>query len=448
MTRQPDPSPSGNLFEDDPALRASLRFYWGAELYAEREGELRRFGAAAAKLEGHSEAARLIHESGILALHSEPGNSVEQFALLYLASQRAQARDVIPLAAATAAMKALARDDSDDLRYRYMGGLLHSKYDLALRSAIVRSPAQTQIDARPAGEEENSWVLTGGHLPCANPDADLILLKAPQGFFLIPRVLENEQPNGMVVCELGSGLPSVRLENAAAYRLGAFEDSERNWRETVETPLRLYGVVVRAGMMRRLGGAVARNSNLSSVVPEFIGSTLAGAFYLAYLDDLIEVGLALKEGLIFVHLMSAILSLAARIRVNQILELVKQSKSLEGGMDSGMIEMFLAGIRELDQTEGDIQRLAADARAQLCIPPAAKLCAHYLHKLIEEMRSRPAAPPMENIDLQCARLMSWLDGFAQNPSVFSETAVVEPLREAGELFGWVCFCSEGGACEA
>lgn len=298
LDAQPD-----NFFSADPLLRHLLA---RAELGAEREEALRRFGAVAAgpldaavrennlaanlpaldawdgigrptagfaHHPSYHRAGELIYGSGIMAAYAtRPNPHRFILSMFYLSSHVGEGGHNCPLACTAGAIRALQALGTDEQRERFLPGLLDPSYADHLAAAQFLTEVQGGSDvganacvAHP--RDDGGWSIRGEKWFCSSADADLFVLTARPdgatdgtrglGLFLAPRLLDGV-PNGFGYRRLKDKLGTrtmvtaeMDLADLRAETLGPIEDGFRNTMELVIDTSRLYNAFGCAGLAHR-----------------------------------------------------------------------------------------------------------------------------------------------------------------------------------------------------
>lgn len=199
-----------------------------------------------------------------------PWPSLAKYALTYLFAQ-SEFGLLCPINMTDSLTRTIRQYASSELLERYLPRLLADDPAEMFQGAMFMTErfagsdvGATLTRAIPEGQH---WRLWGDKWFCSNADADLALVLArPEGagagsrglgLFLLPRVLEDGQPNGYRIVRLKDKLgtramPSgeIRLEGAIAYLVGDLGQGFKQMAEMVNQS-RLSNGVRSAGMMRR-----------------------------------------------------------------------------------------------------------------------------------------------------------------------------------------------------
>src|SRR5262245_11625364 len=289
-----------NYYGTDRHLQNILEFYWGTDrlrLHAERLStfggqaativdqavrnanlfsnlpRLERYAATGDRIEDvvhspdHDLAGRYIYGSGAMSVYAEPGNNLLALALFYLSSYNGEAGHNCPLACTAGIIKTLQGVGSDELKEKFIAGLLDPDYDRRLHGAQFLTEVQggsdvgaNAVTARPLDEKHNKWLINGEKWFCSNVTADLALITArpvgaPEGtrglgLFLLPQRLDDCLPNGIFIRRLKDKLGTrslataeVDFHDAIAYQIGESGGGFAQAVEFVINTSRLYIVV-------------------------------------------------------------------------------------------------------------------------------------------------------------------------------------------------------------
>ncbi len=357
----------GNFFHATPQIRRLLERLAGAEALDRWASHLDRFGKVAATVldeaaivnnrahnlprldrwsdigertedvEHHPSnhvCGRSIYQDGrVIAVYEEPPANLLAQTLFWLSSHVGEAGHNCPVACTAGIARALQGAASDELRDRYLPGVLSDRYEDRLDGAQFLTEVQGGSDvgantvrAEADGEAYGTtrWRIFGEKWFCSNADADLILMTARVddgaygtgglGLFLVPRRLNDGTPNGYTLRRLKDKLgtrsmPSAEIDfdGAVAYAIGDVADGFKHVMTWVINTSRLYNTVGCAGIARRAhlvakGYAEARRAFGQPIaaypmVQEMLAHTYAtsaaltaGALDLANTLDLVEGG--------------------------------------------------------------------------------------------------------------------------------------------------------------
>ncbi len=395
-----------NFFTSDTNLQAVLRRYMGAEAYAAAEASFVELGAQAAttldeaaKIEdrignhprlerwtglgerieqiefhpNHDVAGELIWGSGILALQSEPGRTVEQMGLYYLITHNGEAGHMCSLACTSGLIRALQQVADAATQAKFLAPLLDTNYETMQHGAQFLTEVQGGSDVganavQATQAEDGTWRIDGEKWFCSNINADQFLMTARAtdrdgtrglGLFLVPRTLDDGSTNGFYIRRLKDKLGTRTLASAeldfkdcVAYPVGAVEEGFKNVVMLVLNTSRLMNAVACAGAIRRtlieagnyvchreaFGTTIASYPMVQEAVADLVSETYAATsstFYLAHLLDKIETGQASESEAQAYRLL---------VNVNKYLTSIRASEMIHRGIEvlggNGAIESF------------------------------------------------------------------------------------------------------------
>jgi alkylation response protein AidB-like acyl-CoA dehydrogenase len=300
---QPD-----NFFARDVNLQRALEFYWGAELYRKHVFSLNaagkemattvdrlvtvsaeeanlprlvRYNAQGERVEtivfhpDHHEAGRQIYGTGMMSCYGSPGNNLLSLSLFYLSAQNGEAGHNCAVACTAGLLKAIRDIGTDELRRRYLPGLMDPDYESCYKGAQFLTEVQGGSDvgandlrARRLDAGSGTWLLNGEKWFCSNAAADLTLVTARipgqgagtqgLGLFIVPRVLDDGRLNGVYIQRLKQKLGTrsldtaeVHFEDAVAFALGPMQAGFKNAMTYVINTSRVYNAMAAAGSARR-----------------------------------------------------------------------------------------------------------------------------------------------------------------------------------------------------
>jgi acyl-CoA dehydrogenase len=367
---------SVDFYGTDLHLRNVLEFYWGADrlrAHAERLSNfgqeaamivdpavrranlaenlprLDRYSATGARTEDvahsadHHLAGRYIYGSGAMSVYAEPESNLLALALFYLSSYNGEAGHNCPLACTAGVIKTLQNAGDEKLKKKYLPRLLDPDYVTRFHGAQFLTEIQGGSDvganacvATLVDAAEKKWLINGEKWFCSNVTADLALITArPEGsvsgtkglgLFLVPRRLDNGEPNGIYIRRLKDKLGTkslataeVDFKDAIAYQIGEPGRGFQHAMDFVINTSRLYNAVGSAGAARRayliawtyanhrraFGSAIKDFPLVQEALAEMRAVTTAitsGSLYLAHLRDEIEAGRADETGRHFFRL--------------------------------------------------------------------------------------------------------------------------------------------------
>lgn len=355
-----------NFYASDQHLQNLLEFYWGAAPLRAHADRLSQFGHAAATIvdqavrranqeenlprldrytatgertedvrhsADHHLAGQYIFGAGVLSIYAEPGSNLLALALHYLSSYNGEAGHNCPVACTAGIIKTLQQVGSEELKTKYLPGLLNPDYAQRLHGAQFLTEVQGGSDvgangctATPLDARQNTWLINGEKWFCSNVTADLALLTArPEGaaagtkglgLFLVPRRLDDGALNGIYIRRLKDKLGTkslataeVDFQDALAYQIGEPGRGFQHAMDFVINTSRLYNAVGSAATARRayvvawtyaqqrqaFGTPIKNFPLVQEALAEMRATAMAltsGSLYLAHLRDEIETGRA------------------------------------------------------------------------------------------------------------------------------------------------------------
>ena len=223
----------------------------------------------------YHEVGRLIYGSGVISALGEPGGVVASGALAYLANQNGEAGHNCPVACTAGIVRALQYAGSDELKRRFLPGLLTNDYSKRLDGAQFLTEVQGGSDvganactATPVDEAQGLWRIDGEKWFCSNVSAALILMTARPvgaaagtrglGLFLVPRTLDDGQVNGLYIRRLKEKLGTramasgeVDFQGCLGWAVGPVGEGFHTVMNNVINTSRLYNAVGVLAMARR-----------------------------------------------------------------------------------------------------------------------------------------------------------------------------------------------------
>lgn len=219
---------------------------------------------------------RHIYEDGeVIAAYGGEAPHARALALLFLSGHAGEAGHNCPVACTAGVVKALAAEGSEELKARFMPGLLTNRYEERLSGAQFLTELQGGSDvgangtvAAPDGEAFGTtrWKITGEKWFCSNVDADLILMTARWGgpgtsglgLFLVPRLLEDGRVNSFTVRRLKEKLGTrsmvsgeIDFNGATGYAVGPVERGFKTVITQVIHTSRLYNTMATGANAQR-----------------------------------------------------------------------------------------------------------------------------------------------------------------------------------------------------
>lgn len=396
-----------NFYEDDALLRACLARRLGAGRLAALEPALRQAGADSAgpisRLAGgldrpealprveswsplgeraadvvfhpsHHELGRLVWRSGVLSVLGEAGGVTAHIALTYLFALNGEVPHLCSLACTAGLVKAIQRAGSPAMREGWLPRLLERDYERRWHAAQFLTEVQGGSDiganactARPDPGEPGTWRLAGEKWFCSNVGADLYAVSArpegaPEGtpgiaLFVVPRVLEDGRPNGVIIRRLKNKLGTrtlptaeVDFEQARAWPLGRLEDGFKLMMGVIINTSRLAVAVGASGIMRRvwveassyarwrtafgqrLGDFPAVREQLAEMRALWAGGLALTLFVAAREDELARAGTAPEDDALFrtaVNVAKYACSVDAGLAVHHAIEVLGGNGTIE-----------------------------------------------------------------------------------------------------------------------
>jgi len=308
-----------NYFQADDGLSRGLGMLMGDAAYGQFEPSLDSFGREAAAIDGatrennlhanlprldvrdgigrvqdrvthhpsYHEVGRAIYGSGVMtSLGDSEFPNLKSLSLFYISSMNGEAGHNCPLACTAGIIKVLQHVANDELREKYLPGLLDPDYDTRLHGAQFLTEIQGGSDvganattALPVDGSTDLYTLVGEKWFCSNIDADLTLMTARLddpakgtsglGLFLLPLRTADGSPNGYRVWRLKDKLGTrsmasaeIELNGAPAHRIGDQQSGFRHMMRYVIHTSRLFNAMACLGNMRRatlVGASYARH---------------------------------------------------------------------------------------------------------------------------------------------------------------------------------------------
>ena len=341
--------------------------------------ELTRYDATGRRVEqiafdpDYHTAGAVVWGSGLLAHSAQPGRAFEQATLLYLLSLEGEAGHACPAVCTIGLARALRRAASDEVRDRFLPGLVRSDYRTAERASQFLTEVQggSDVGANATVAEpraDGSYTLRGEKWFCSVADAEQFLVTARipgapagtrgLGCFVMPRLLDGA-PNGFALRRLKEKLGTramasgeLDLDGATAWPVGPVEHGFRTAVGVVLNTSRWMTAVGATGMMRRAyleASAYARHRRaFGARIDEFpaVRAILAqlrvswtGALHLVFaltaLEDRIDAGTADEEAVLYHRFLVNAAKYACSVEATGA---VRQSIEVLGG--NGTIEEF------------------------------------------------------------------------------------------------------------
>ena len=280
----------------------------------------------------HDEIGRIVWQSGMMALQSQPGHVMHQSALMYLLSHNGEAGRMCSAACTAGLIRALQQAADPTVRDLFLPGMLRTDfYEETLEGAQflteVQGGSDVGVNAVTAIDQgDGTWRLNGEKWFCSNINATLFLVMARVvdangegksgttglGAFVMHRVRPDGQTNGFYIRRLKDKLGTRTLASAEldfvdalAYPIGAVEHGFKTTVELVLNTSRLINAVACAGIMRRayieahsyacsreaFGNPIATYPLVQEAIADILSeahAATASSFFLAHLLDQIE----------------------------------------------------------------------------------------------------------------------------------------------------------------
>jgi len=351
-----------NFYDADRHLHSTLRLRLGETTLARHEASFSAFGALAAgpidgwaritnqaanlpRLERYDgigrrtetivfhpdyhAIGRAVYRTGVMSGYAEPGGESAQLVFFYLLGQDGEAGHCCPLACTAGLIKLIQRRGDKDLQARFLPALLDADYDTHAHGSQFLTEVQGGSDVganalRAEPDGAGGWLLSGEKWFCSAADAQLYLVTARPagaaggtgglGAFIVPRLLEDGQPNGIHLRRLKDKLGTRSMASAEIDFVGAHAvaigEATGAFKDVVEVVLdtsRLYNAMACAAAMRRaeiearaygtarqaFGGSIERfplvRRSLALIAAE-TRAAVASTFYTSTLADRMAVG--------------------------------------------------------------------------------------------------------------------------------------------------------------
>lgn len=277
---------------------------------------------------------RAIYQDGrVIASYADTPANLSAQARFFLSSHAGEAGHNCPVACTAGVVKVLQGPASEEMRQRWLPGLLTADYATRLDGAQFLTEVQggsdvgaNAVQAFPDGEElgTSRWRIHGEKWFCSNAAADIFLMTArvsggPDGtsglgLFLVPRVLEDGSVNHYRLRRLKDKLgtrsmPSAEIDfdGAIGYAVGPVERGFATVMTHVINTSRLYNTVGCAAIARRAQlvaeGYARHRTAFGGVIADFpmvqemlaanrctSAALLAGSLELAAMADQQEAG--------------------------------------------------------------------------------------------------------------------------------------------------------------
>lgn len=393
-----------NFYTGNPNLENVLRYYLGDKYNTQNFENLGAFVAtemdAAAKVEdrignhprlerwsglgeriekiefhpNHDAIGAKVWASGVMAIQSVAGHTVEQMGLYYLLTMNGEAGHLCSLACTSGLIRALQQVADASVRDKFLLPLLDPNYETMQHGAQFLTEVQGGSDVganavSASDHGDGTWRINGEKWFCSNINADQFLMTARPlnaqdgtrglGLFLVPRKLDDGTTNGFYIRRLKDKLGTRTLASAeldfvdaVAYPLGKIDRGFKNVVEWVLNTSRLMNAVACAGVIQRayieagyyacnraaFGSAIASYPMVQEAVVDLMTeayAATASSFYIAYLLDKIETNQASEDEKSVFRLLVNINKYVTSIRGS---EMVHRAIEVLGG--NGAIESF------------------------------------------------------------------------------------------------------------
>lgn len=405
-----------NIFDDDPGLRHTVEFYLGPEQMELIGDELSEFGAIAAGelsdcvKRGDPRAAKLIHQSGLMALHSEPGNAVEHIALCFMIARTPNCHHLPNISLESGLAKLLSVVDVEELRFEFMAGLLDRRVEARPRVGKTDFDFEFPLDPRlilpkftPGATPESPGKLRGEKMPVTRSDANLILALAQtdEGETVLCLAQAESHPLGLEAY--------AEFDEVTAWRIGTSKHALEFMLDFLRANEQVYELVLTAGMLR--------THDQTDECLAWSAALLAGAVYLVYIEDMVELGHARQPEAVFRRVMlECVIPQCANVYLRYVL-----SPDLES--DSAKREL------RFGYDSADLTRLANEMNEKNLWP----LCREKFEKFLDELDEPRMEPHRETLREKILQLMNTVEA---NPSESNAPAL------AGGLFMALALASE------
>jgi alkylation response protein AidB-like acyl-CoA dehydrogenase len=303
----------------------------------------------------HGTCGEAIYEDGrVIAVYENPASNTLAQALFYLSSHAGEAGHNCPVACTAGVVKALQAVGSDELKSRWLPGLLSDRFAERLDGAQFLTEVQggsdvgaNDVRATADGEALGTtrWRITGEKWFCSNADADLILMTARVdrvgsgtrglGLFLVPRLLEDGSVNHFAFRRLKDKLGTrsmasaeIDFEGAVGYAVGPVDAGFKTVMHHVINTSRLYNSLGCTGIAQRaytIADAYARRrrafghpilgypqvQEMMANMRSTVMALLAGCLELAAGADAAELGTLDDDGLAFLRVTTNLVKLSS-----------------------------------------------------------------------------------------------------------------------------------------
>ncbi|MFT5434547.1 MAG: acyl-CoA dehydrogenase, partial [Myxococcota bacterium] len=403
-----------NFFEADTDLKRGLRRHYGKERYEAIAPMLSAAGAGAAAIEPlvaeiehraslprlerydgigrrtesvvydhrYDDVGKQLYGCGSVSVLAEPGTMSQALVLGYINNQLGEAGHNCPIACTLGLVRALQEAGGDELKDRYLPGLLNPDYAERLDGAQFMTEVQGGSDvganavvARPMDDGTGRWTIHGEKWFCSNASAALFLMTARPisagkgtgglGLFLVPRTIDGET-NHFTIRRLKEKLGTramasgeMDFDGCIAYPVGPVESGFKTMMNNVINTSRIANASGVLGMSRRaltigasyaefrraFGAPIARFPLVQHTVADMKSehaAMLAGHLHLAALRDRMDGDQATEEELGFWRVALNLNKYRTSVSASEV---IRSALELLGG--NGAIESFSAIPRML-----------------------------------------------------------------------------------------------------
>lgn len=220
-------------------------------------------------------AGKPMWESGVIACMATPGQTWLQAGLFALMAHIGEGGHLCPVTCTAGMVRAIQQKGSDELKKRFLPGLLTADYDKRLWGSQFLTEVQGGSDvgasivrATPADDVAGAFRLHGEKWFCSVADAPLWLVVArpdgaPEGTaglasFLVPRHLDDGSPNGFALRRLKEKIGTramasgeIDFEGALAWPIGRLDEGFKIAVGIVLNTSRWMNALGNAGAMQR-----------------------------------------------------------------------------------------------------------------------------------------------------------------------------------------------------
>ena len=293
----------------------------------------------------YHEVGKALYGSGVVSVLGERGAVLQSAAILYLSNQLGEAGHNCPIVCTAGLTRALREAGSDELKARYLPGLLSRDYAEHLHGAQFMTEVQGGSDvganaviATPVEGSDDQFEITGEKWFCSNCTADIFLMTARidggregdsgdgssggtrgLALFLVPRKLPDGTLNHFGIRRLKEKLGTramasgeMDFSGAIGWSLGPVESGFKTMMNHVINTSRLYNASGCLAMARRafvIGQSYARRRGafgqeivnyplVQETLADMRSETevlLAGHLHLAAVRDRLDLGTAADD---------------------------------------------------------------------------------------------------------------------------------------------------------